>query len=281
MRRRKMQWNTPILIITITLLMILVNGFNDGEGLERMSMELVHRHDSRINGDVDQVEAIKGFIKRDIFRREMMNQRWGLRHKNNRRKDLEEEMKKKEDFQMAMHGGRDYGIGEYFVQVKVGTPEQNFWLVADTGSEFTWFNCLQHKKVQKKHVFVGGHKHKKTRRGGTRRRRVKRTKRNSSCDRVFCPHKSHSFQAVKCSSKKCKVDLSELFSLTYCPNPSDPCLYDIRLVNFLAFSAFFCCFVLFVGLKVGKKFDFFGGFVLDLRFLLQMNKWGCLERGKD
>ena len=101
------------------------------------------------------------------------------------------------------------------------------------------------KKQQQHHHHVHKHHSKRNNRTRTRRTRKKKVKSSKSnksdpCKGVFCPHKSKSFEAVTCASRKCKVDLSELFSLSVCPKPSDPCLYDIRLVNL-----FFLCFILF------------------------------------
>lgn len=277
--RRRMQWSitSQILIISLLLIPIIVHGFNEekndveeeDESLQeqhKVRLELVHRHDARFakhgagDGDdgvvvVDQLEAIKGFIQRDYLRRMRMNQRWGLNHLSHRRKDWE-------TFQMAMHSGRDYGLGEYFVQVEVGTPMQKFWLVADTGNELTWFNCRD--TPQRNHSSVRTRHHKKSSkprsksRSRTRSRSKSKTKtktrtrigtrnrtraRTNPCNGVFCPKYSSSFQTVPCSSQKCKVGLSDLFSLSYCPRPSDPCQYDIRLVTVLAaFILLFCFF---------------------------------------
>lgn len=289
-----MQWGGLIPIL-ITLLMISSSiivvhaGFNEEEDIdediiqdaERMSLELVHRHDARFVGEVDQAEAMKGFTERDNLRRQRMNQRLlmldgpnnnnnNISH-NNRRKDSEinlQEQQHQQQFKMPMHAGRDLKLGEYFVQVKVGTPGQKFWLVADTGSEFTWFNCKEenkshnkshkHKKAHHHHHSHGNHHHHHHKHKGGSKTKSK----SNPCNGVFCPHHSKSFQGVTCSSKMCKVDLTQLFSLNYCPNPSDPCLYDIRLVKCSCFSVFFNIF--FYGLE--KNIKFFSVSFLNLAF---------------
>ncbi|XP_057454028.1 aspartic proteinase NANA, chloroplast isoform X2 [Lotus japonicus] len=250
---RGMKWCNPNLIILLLIpIIVVVHGFNDleEEEVQGMSMELVHRHDARrFAGEVDQVEAIKGFILRDTLRRQSMNQRFGLRNSNNgshRRKDSE-----MVQFQLPMHSGRDYGLGEYFVQVKVGTPGQKFWLAADTGSEFTWFNSVHktHNKTQTKNHGGGGHKKHK----GKLRKRGKKVRHNNPCNGVFCPQRSRTFKTVTCSSRKCKVELSDLFSLTYCPKPSDPCLYDISYVDGSSAKGFFGSDTITVELSNGRK----------------------------
>ena len=267
MKRRWMQWRTQILLTLLLTQFIFVHSFTIDEEKENgendLSLELVHRHDSRAIGDVDQLEVIKGFIQRDLFRRERMNKRWKINHHgyHNRRKDIE----KKEEFQMSIHSGRDYELGEYFVDVEVGTPGQRFWLVADTGSDITWFRSVH--KINKSNNHGGGHKHRagsKTKTGtrtrtktkskartGTRRRR--RVGSNKQCHGVFCPHHSHTFQQVSCSSKKCKVDLSDLFSLRYCPSPSNPCLYDISYYDGSSAKGFFGTDTITVNLTNGRK----------------------------
>ena len=230
---RIMQWNTNnmfklSILLSFTLFLFLLPAPVHGT-----SLELLHRHHDRFTGgELDRVEAFKGFVQRDSVRRLQINQRLGISADyDNRRKATETEPS---EVEMPLLTGRDMGIGEYFVEVKVGSPGQRVWLAADTGSEFTWFNAVmkqknetphkRHKKKRarraKKHHHKGSKKHSK--------KKSKSHKKSDPCNGVFCPHKSQSFKSVTCSSRKCKVDLSELFSLTSCPNPSDPCLYDIR-----------------------------------------------------
>ncbi|MED6112030.1 hypothetical protein PIB30_057915 [Stylosanthes scabra] len=278
--RMRMQWSSgtaAILIIIIASSFNIVHGFrpdgyhqNDDDD-KKLSIELVHRDNSRFfrngNNNVfssDQLESIKRFIDRDTIRLQRMNQRLSISStttKQRRRKDYETS-------EMPMHSGRDYGLGEYFVQVEVGTPSQKFWVVADTGNELTWFNCL-HKKASI--VLGGGHKKRhhsnrsrsrsKSRRTvrRRRRRRIRRPKNNNHIDDkqcgndVFCPRNSKSFEAVTCSSRKCKFDLSDLFSLTYCPKPSDPCLYDISYIDGSSAKGFFGTDTITLDLTNGKQ----------------------------
>ncbi|CAD6332901.1 unnamed protein product [Miscanthus lutarioriparius] len=42
---------------------------------------------------------------------------------------------------LPMSSGAYSGTGQYFVKLRVGTPAQEFTLVADTGSDLTWVKC--------------------------------------------------------------------------------------------------------------------------------------------
>ncbi|KAK7323963.1 hypothetical protein VNO77_27467 [Canavalia gladiata] len=246
--RRTMQ-NGLILVTIISLTFLTVSI----EGKHAMRLELVHRHDSRLTeSEMNQTEAIKGFIHRDILRHQKMKGLIGP-HKN-RRKDYETSQQYPE---MEMRSGSEYGIGEYFVEVKVGTPGKKFWLAADTGSEFTWFNCLAMQKKKKKSHHV--HLHREHKGGSKSKKRTKKVKskgkknKNSPCKGVFCPHRSRSFHTVTCASQKCKVDLSEMFSLSYCPDPSSPCLYDISYADGSSAKGFFGTDTVTVDLTNGKR----------------------------
>ncbi|CAJ1958257.1 unnamed protein product [Sphenostylis stenocarpa] len=224
------------IFVTFTLTLTLLLFFLPA-GIHGTTIELLHRHNEQFtSGQLDRVEAFKGFVLRDNMRRQQINQRLGIQLSyDKRRRDTEMEPS---EVEMPMLTGRDLGIGEYFVQVKVGTPGQQFWLAADTGSEFTWFNSVmrekhrpQHKRQKKKRLRRAKKHHLKGSKNHTRTKKKKSHKKRSEksdlCDGVFCPHKSRTFHTITCASRKCKVDLSDLFSLTRCPKPSDPCLYDI------------------------------------------------------
>ncbi|KAK7243703.1 hypothetical protein RIF29_38513 [Crotalaria pallida] len=284
MMMRRTQWSTitsQILIISLLLIPVIVNGLNneenkkdheeEGECLHHKArFELVHRHDVRFMNDdddeLDRAEVMKGFIYRDSLRRSMMNKRLGLDHSSSsslRRKDYE-------TIQMPLISGRDYGFGEYFVQVEVGTqPSQKLWLVADTGDEFTWFTCKDTPDtyttggVRHKHHHKRNHKKKsrsrsrsahRSRSGSKTKRRTRtRTKKPDPCKGVFCPKRSETFQHVSCSSSKCMFDLSNLFSLATCPRPSDPCQYDISYYEGSSAQGYFGTDTITVDLANGKK----------------------------
>ncbi|MED6204372.1 hypothetical protein PIB30_008499 [Stylosanthes scabra] len=273
--RMRMQWSSgtaAILIIIIASSFNIVDGYhqnkNNDEDEKKLSIELVHRHDSRFghnNVFLDQLESIKGFIDRDTIRLQRMNQRLSISTTTNSKNKKHSRRKSYETVEMPMHSGRDYGLGEYFVQVEVGTPGQKFWVVADSGNELTWFNCL-HKKASGGHKKRHHHSNRSRSRSKSRRtvrrrrRRIRRPKNDNNKDDdkqcgngVFCPRHSKSFEAVTCSSRKCKFDLSDLFSLTYCPKPSDPCLYDISYIDGSSAKGFFGTDTITLDLTNGKQ----------------------------
>ncbi|KAJ7982114.1 aspartyl protease family protein 2 [Quillaja saponaria] len=220
----------PILFIFITLFLfpIIIHGLNlkGKKDLNTMRVQLIHRHDSRFSGNnmkTTQLERIKEFAHRDSIRYHMISQR--RVGKSHRKKDRET------SFELPIQGGRDFETGEYFVLVKVGTPAQKFWLIADTGSDLTWFNCR-----------YGCGNNCSTHRG---RSKIKNR-------RVFHAERSATFGKVTCSSGTC-AQLSSLSSLTNCPNPSDPCQYAYQYADQSIAFGFFANDVMNVGLRNGRK----------------------------
>ncbi|KAK4253585.1 hypothetical protein QN277_010239 [Acacia crassicarpa] len=208
---------SPICFFFFFLLPIVAHGLKD-QTSATMRLELIHRHDPRVfqlhgkkQSPLDKFERVKELAHRDMVRYA-------------RRTNLE-------TFDMPMHAGRDLGAGVYFVQVKVGTPFQRFWLIADTGSDLTWFNCNY-----KPQNFT-----------------LRRKRRSQSRRRMFSPQRSRTFQPVTCSSQECKVDLSHLGSLQACPNTSAPCLYDFRYLDGSGAQGLFGRDTFTVGLTDGRK----------------------------
>ncbi|RCV16604.1 hypothetical protein SETIT_3G151200v2 [Setaria italica] len=95
---------------------------------------------------------------------------------------------------LPVSSGAYAGTGQYFVKFLVGTPAQEFTLVADTGSDLTWVKCHG----------AGA----------------------ATPGRVFCPKNSESWAPIPCSSNTCKLDVP--FSLANCSAPASPCSYDYR-----------------------------------------------------
>ncbi|XP_066362770.1 aspartic proteinase NANA, chloroplast-like [Miscanthus floridulus] len=93
---------------------------------------------------------------------------------------------------LPMSSGAYSGTGQYFVKLLVGTPAQEFTLVADTGSDLTWVKCAG----------------------------------SSPSGRVFRPKVSKSWAPIPCSSDTCKLDVP--FSLANCSSSASPCSYDYR-----------------------------------------------------
>ncbi|KAI4333244.1 hypothetical protein L6164_018078 [Bauhinia variegata] len=210
------------------------------EDFNEMRLELIHRHDPRIPGNyklsnVSRFEQIKELARRDILRRQRLFQRWDS--------DLldadayPQRRKNWEIIEMPMHAGLHYGIGEYFVEVKIGTPAHSFWLIADLGSDLTWVRCK----------YCTGNCQ-------THRRRKRRNRSNRSSSRVFNANRSRTFQPVTCSSKRCKFELLSLYALpTDCSNPSDPCRYIYRYFDGSAAGGLFGSETITVGHANGKK----------------------------
>ncbi|CAK8534627.1 unnamed protein product [Lathyrus sativus] len=273
----KRKWIQIMMTLLLIQFIVADNSYDDENVDDKaLSLELVHRHDPRFGGDhVDQVKAMRGFIQRDLFRRQQMNLRKGIYQGHHRRKDMEVE----KEFQMSIHSGRDFAVGEYFVEVEVGTPGQSFWLVADTGSDLTWFNSIphtlakKHPPQQKKHHLHhhhhhhhGKHKHKHKHKEGSKTKSKKKSKSKTKstrpterddpydpCSGIFCPHRSHSFQKLLCSSNTCQQDLSNVFSLTYCPSQSDPCLFNVSYADGSSVLGYFGVETISVNLTNGRK----------------------------
>ncbi|KAK4753098.1 hypothetical protein SAY87_021896 [Trapa incisa] len=171
-----------------------------------MELELVRVHGlPGEGGGGAELDRTKEVISEDIRRyRIIMSKRRGENDALARRKAREEDYLNGDMLSMEtpMIAARDYGIGQYVVELKVGTPPKKFRLIADTGSDLTWMRCMYDL-----------HRPRHRRPG------------------VFLPANSSTFTTIPCSSDTCKVDLSELFSLVQCPTPSSPCAYDFRYMD--------------------------------------------------
>ncbi|CAA0827203.1 Eukaryotic aspartyl protease family protein [Striga hermonthica] len=73
-----------------------------------------------------------------------------------------------------MLSGFPLGIGEYFVRMAVGTPQKHFYMVADTGSDLVWLQCLPCEYCY------------------------------NQSDALFDPTRSSSFSPVHCASELCR-----------------------------------------------------------------------------
>lgn len=135
---------------------------------------------------------------------------------------------------MPIHSASDYGLGQYFVTFKVGTPAQKVVLLVDTGSELTWMNCRY-----KCSPHCGG-------RNVNLEGRINR-------HRVFWADLSSSFKTVPCLSSMCKVELANLFSLTTCPSPDNPCKFDFRYLDGSTSLGFFANETVSLGLTNGRR----------------------------
>lgn len=228
-----MQLHVQIIMVTRTrkgdlfllpfLLYMAISSAKFSQGHEHSfgtKFELIHRHSLQRNQNnvmqhMTRLEHIKLLLHRDITRQRAISQRRGLKHasaviRRQVRANTRVTNDRNASGKLPMHSGADYGIGEYFVSFKVGTPAQRFMLIADTGSDLTWMKCRY--KCQ----------------GAT-------CNQTSSGRGDFHPDRSSSFRTIPCSSRKCKIELANLFSLAHCPSPLSPCAYD--------FSYLYCPFV--------------------------------------
>jgi hypothetical protein len=182
-----MEWR-PISLLVIFFLSV---GF-DFHGFlfshaNPIRLELIHRDNPLLIGQLPrpkqtQLERLKELVQNDITRHRVISYKRGQWGASRRRNDLE----LKASIEMPMHSGADFGTGQYFVEVKVGKPAQQFLLIADTASELTWVNCR-----------YGTHKDKGRLLDPHR-------------PRVFHADRSSSFRPVPCASEMCKVGLAVL-----------------------------------------------------------------------
>ncbi|KAL1559926.1 saccharopepsin [Salvia divinorum] len=183
----------PLLFI-VFLLFIIADFVNGHPGVK---YQLIRRHDLHPKWGLRQLvhsDMIRvGAISRKV-RRQVREDRYEPACNNGSREHSSGEL--------PMHSGADYGVGLYLVKLRVGSPAQKVVLIADTGSDLTWSKC--------RYKCRGA-------RCGRRQRR-----------RVFRADRSSSFRTLPCSSTTCKTDLANLFSLSRCPSPLDPCSYDYR-----------------------------------------------------
>ncbi|XP_057765221.1 aspartic proteinase NANA, chloroplast [Salvia miltiorrhiza] len=191
---------------THPLLFILFLSFviaNSAEAEGGVKFQLIRRRDLLPRG----VERLRQLVRSDTARVRGISRRVNVRRQirenvyepacNNGSRGKDQHA----SGELPMHSGADNGVGQYLVKLRVGSPSQKLVLIADTGSDLTWSNC--------RYKCPGG--------------RCARQRR-----RVFRADLSSSFRTVPCSSTICKTDLANLFSLSSCPSPLDPCSYDYR-----------------------------------------------------
>ncbi|KAH7536681.1 hypothetical protein FEM48_Zijuj03G0010200 [Ziziphus jujuba var. spinosa] len=226
--------SNSILLLLLMLIMLLAM-IDGGCG---MKLELIHRNSPNNNEtSTSLVERITQLYERDMVRQQHMIYR-RLRHTHShstRRKDRETAT----SIAMRIRSAADYGRGEYFVRVKVGTPGQNFRLFVDTGSDLTWTKCRYHCKTTNcKSLPV---------------RLVQGEGRLINNKRVFRADFSSTFNTIPCSSPMCKIGLSHFFSLATCRNPTDPCFYDYGYMEGSRIIGFFANETVSVNLTNGRK----------------------------
>ncbi|GLT98922.1 hypothetical protein SLE2022_163960 [Rubroshorea leprosula] len=212
------QGRLGLVFLLLLLLLSLSQSLNSVEEQHQNSLklELIHRHaHPQLNSrHKTQLDRLKELLHHDMIRLNM------IAHKRRLGQNPPAAggtvRKGNGSIEMPINSARDYGLGEYFVSFKVGTPSQKFTLMVDTGSELTWMNCR----------YRCG---KRCRENG---RRINRR-------RVFWADLSSTFGPLPCSTWMCRVELMNLFSLTTCPTPLNPCNFDYRYIDGSSASGFF------------------------------------------
>ncbi|ONI11778.1 hypothetical protein PRUPE_4G124800 [Prunus persica] len=194
----------------------------DGDNGDEMRLEMIHRYsphakDHGVHGEIPptQQALIQELHRHDVFRLQMMAQKrqqnghdQGLNSSSSSNSTRRMDMQTRLSVTMPMNAGWDYGIGQYLVKLKLGTPAQKFTVIPSTGSDLTWVRC-------------GSHCGKSC---GIRKGRIDHS-------RVFNTDRSSTFKSVTCSSKMCEFDLANFNSLNKCPRPLSPCRYDYSYVE--------------------------------------------------
>ncbi|KAK9937311.1 hypothetical protein M0R45_014110 [Rubus argutus] len=201
---------------------------------EPMRLELIHRYSPQLHGHVlpekkakTQLEIIKELHRHDVIRHQMISRK-RQHHQIQRRNALETACSA--SVAMPLSSAWDSGVGQYLVQVRVGTPSQIFMLIADTGSDLTWMKC----------------KYRCGEKCGLRRAKLKKNKK-----KVFRANQSSTFKTVPCSSEMCKFELD--FSRKLCPTPLSPCKYDYRYAENSGALGFFANETVRVPLTNGRR----------------------------
>ncbi|XP_062012164.1 aspartic proteinase NANA, chloroplast-like [Rosa rugosa] len=203
---------------------------------EPMRLELIHRHSPKLNGHglrdempKTQLELIEELHRHDLIRQQMISRK-RQHHHHHIQTGLRRNALETASIAMPLSSGWDFGVGQYLVQVKVGTPSQRFLLIADTGSDLTWMKC----------------KYRCGEKCGLKRAKMKKNKK-----KVFRATQSSTFKTITCSSEMCKFELD--FSLTICPTPLSRCKYDYRYAEKSGALGFFANETVRVPLTNGRS----------------------------
>ncbi|KAI3997012.1 hypothetical protein MKX01_021288 [Papaver californicum] len=175
-------------------------------GDREMRLELIHRHYmDDVSAPKTQYDKVKDLVEDDLIRVRMVSSRISRYHykvgKDSSAIIISTTMASNDKGSSAVlpiSSAAYKGIGQYFVQFRVGTPSKKFTLIVDTGSDLTWINCRYRCK-----------------------KCTSRTRMNDH--RIFQAGRSLSFKTIPCSSDLCK---NLTFSLVTCPSKRDPCQYD-------------------------------------------------------
>lgn len=240
----RMNWRS-ISFLLFVLLLPIIHGLasvyaavlSQEYNSDTMRLELIHRHSPQVMGrPKTQLQRLKELVHSDSVRQLMIlhKLRGGQIPRRKAKEVLSSSSSRGSDdaIEVPMHPAADYGIGQYFVAFKVGTPSQKFMLVADTGSDLTWMSCKYHCRSR-----------------NCSNRKARRIRHR----RVFHANLSSSFKTIPCLTDMCKIELMDLFSLTNCPTPLTPCGYDYRYSDGSTALGFFANETVTVELKEGRK----------------------------
>ncbi|KAL6569635.1 hypothetical protein OROMI_014149 [Orobanche minor] len=95
-------------------------------------------------------------------------------------------------FSSHLLSGLQFGSGEYFARLGVGTPPTNVYMILDTGSDVVWLQCSPCKKCY------------------------------NQSDPIFSPNNSTSFTSVNCGDRRCQQ-----LDNYRCGGQGKTCLYNI------------------------------------------------------
>lgn len=196
-------------VFHILIIFSSISSFPSGEtknGDREMRLELTHRHYmDDVSAPKTQYDKVKDLVQDDLIRVRMLYGRISRYHYDNGKVGkhssaiiIPTTKASNSSAVLPISSAAYKGIGQYFVQFRVGTPSKKFTLIVDTGSDLTWINCRYRCK-----------------------KCTSRTRMNDH--RIFQAARSLSFKTIPCSSNLCK---NLTFSFVTCPSKRDPCQYD-------------------------------------------------------
>ena len=176
-----------------------------------MRFQLFHRHGRELLGRTiapkDRLGYFRELIAIDHSRKEMISAKIRTRRKAIEQNTLllplpspsPSSSKKKSYYATPLTAGAYVHKGVYFTKLRLGTPPQDFLVIADTGSDNTWINCqyqCPHCPKLSKHL-------------------LKR--------KFFKADKSSSFSIITCNEELCK-QLPDAVPAN-CTTGESPCEY--------------------------------------------------------
>ncbi|RZC67615.1 hypothetical protein C5167_011309 [Papaver somniferum] len=223
-------------VFHILIIFSSISSFASGEtknGDREMRLELTHRHYmDDVSAPKTQYDKVKDLVQDDLIRVRMLYGRISRYHYDNGKVGkhssaiiIPTTKASNSSAVLPISSAAYKGIGQYFVQFRVGTPSKKFTLIVDTGSDLTWINCRYRCK-----------------------KCTSRTRMNDH--RIFQAARSLSFKTIPCSSNLCK---NLTFSLVTCPSKRDPCQYDYGYQDGSTAHGFYAYETVTMSLTNGRK----------------------------